>query len=230
MLVTFVMVLIVSLLGCNDVKENPNQTLIDKVKSFEVNEDQLLKLQISYDEFKEKMKDVVVDINYYDNTEIFGYSGISGNRMYLAKDLVGLTLTEIKGLEQDVENEQRKKYEEKGWDYEQHKKQMELDFGNPTIEVKLSNVYDYKEYKWKYVFSQTHRKYNDENNREQVINKRYRLAEEDGIWKILNVDVSMAWWGDNNKSMKQIQLEKIHFQTFNNEPVEYVVTFNLGEN
>lgn len=226
----FVIVFILSLIGCAQSKSiDISELIIEKAKSYEMNEDQFIRLQISYDEFKENMKDIVVDINYFDNREMFGYKGISGNRMYLAKDLVGLTLDEIKILEDDVENEQRKQYEEKGLDYDKYKKEMEIKYGNPFIEIKLSNVYDYKGYNWKYVYSQTHIKYNNNNKTEGIINKRYRFVEENGGWKILNVDQSFANWGKDSLVMKEELLKNLKYTTFNNEAIEYIKIFQLRE-
>jgi len=223
-----VIVFILSLIGCTQNKIlDINELIIEKTKTYEIYEDQFIRLQISYDEFKKNMKDIVIDINYLDDKELFGYSGISGNRMYFAKDLVGFTLEEIKLLLEDVENDLRKQYEEKGWDYDKYKKETEIEYGNPSVEVKISNVYDDRDYNWKYVFSQTYIKYNNKNNTEQYINKRYRFVEENGEWKILNVDQSSIHW-DKDSEMKEELLKKLSYQTFNNEPIEYIEIVKLS--
>lgn len=220
----FVLVFMMSITGCTN-NQNVDESIIEKAKILEINEYQLTMLQISYDEFKENMKDIVVDINYLDDKEIFGYMGVDGNRIYLAKDLAGLTLEEIELLNNEFEEEMRKQFEEKGLDYE-----TESEYGKWSIEeIKLSGVYDYSDQNWKYLFSQTLIKYNDNNNTEMLTNKRYRFVEDAGEWKILDVEQSFVSWNDRNITMKDEVINKLKYQTYNNDPVEYIEVFNFGD-
>lgn len=228
--VILLVIMMLSLVGCSlnsNSQVDINKQIIEKVKAYEINEYEFRKLEFSYDDFKEKMKDIVVAINYFDNEDMFGYSNQEVNRMYKAKDLAGLSIEEIKVLQEDVESDSRKSYEEKGWNYDKRVEEMKK-LGSPYFEFKISGVYDDDGHDWKYVYSNVYTNWFSET----YTNKRYRFVNEDGIWRIINVDESFLNWNENLKEYgsKEEFLKKLKYQTFNNEPVEYIETFIIGEN
>lgn len=221
----FVIVFIFILTGCTDNKTvNIDELIVEKSKAFELNEDQFLRFQITYDEFKENMKDIVVNIDYLDNELIIQF----GEIIFLGKDLLGLTLEEINLLVEDTLNECKKEYEEKGWDFNSFKEEIE-GYTNASIEVKFSDVYDVENKNWKYVYSQTHMVPNNNYYTDIYTNKRYWFVEEDGDWKITGVDERSEGLGEHTKLTKEELLNKIGNNKFNNEPVEYTETYILRE-
>lgn len=212
LLALFVILLAIS--GCSD-NVTENQQLIDKVVELEEAERKFLDLEISYDEFYSTVEKIMVDPHYYDEEIIIALS----NEQYRGKDFAGLSIEEINALVDELEDKYSDEYE-KIFSQAKNTKMVST--------FKVSDVYDYPDHNWKYIYSQTiiNITYPDESV-EGYMNKRYRFENIDGEWKIKIVESAYTYFHEGNPEkleMKEELLADLHYQTNNNEPVEYVRT------
>lgn len=202
------------LVGCTSVKisnENVSDNdIVDKVKTYETNEYLFNKLEISYSEYKDNIKDTVVSFfPYKDNDVIFIYN-------------------DIKLTGKDLEKMASKEWKE-------HKDKI-VDifpkYDNDIIDTtyEMSGVYDSKDYNRKYVFVKIIKKYNYENKLETHTNRRYTVVKENNEWKIMDIGIKTAEWKDENEKLfnvkKEQYLEKTAYFSVNNQPVEYKEYFS----
>lgn len=201
--------LIISLIGCNEQvaskRDTVDEDIIKKVKTYERNEYLLYRLEITYEHFKDNVKDIVTEsFSYKDNEIIFAYDG----KIYKGIDLQGISIDELKEHKMNLE-----KYAE------------ESGILPDETTYKISKIYDDKYREWKYVVVKKIMEFNDMNI-EMHVNKVYKLIKEEEEWKILDISEKPIEW--NNDKEEKLDVTKDEYTTvrINNETVEFIESFD----
>lgn len=201
--------LIITLIGCDlqvDLKSNSiNEDIIKKVKIYEKNEYLMSNLEITYNQYKENVKNIVIQsFTYKDNETIFAYDG----KIYKGIDLIGISPEELKKHKRNLE------------------KYMQGSGNLPSkITYQISKVYDDKFRQWKYIAVKKIMTY-DNHKTEVHINKVYTFKKENEEWKIMRISENYINWSDEIEKKQEITKEEYTKITINNETVEFIEGFN----
>lgn len=197
----------IGLIGCNSSTDTEDlYKLIEQHKQL----DRLGDFEFSYEQIYKLAEETYINPEYF----------IKDSNQILRKGNLSIIIGDLKGLT-DAKKEEYKKLAK------ETKKELEKSFIDFKETIKLSKIYEDKEHNWKYIYEHKVVSFNDTvRNRRGYINERYRLKQEDGKWKILAIDgTQRQYLEDRDKDLnEQEMVEQLGFNTFNNEPVEYIKT------
>lgn len=196
----------INLIGCKVQKlSNYNEEIINKVKMYEENEYLVEHLEITYDQYKKNVEDIVFEkFSYKDNEMIFAYDG----KVYKGIDLLGISIEEFKEHKENLE-----------------KHAKEWDFLPNNITYKISEVYDDSYREWKYIIVKRIMEYNNKDY-ETHVNIVYTCAKENDEWKIMNVSKNYISWKDEYEKEKGMTKKDYTGVRINNEIVEFTESFD----
>lgn len=210
-MILLLLTILLGLTACSS--EKVDDELTNKVIQLQKSEYQFLMREISYDDFKGKIADIVTDPNYYDDIVVLSYTSNGEQKTYKAKHFNGLSLKETNAI-----------YEQAMKEDESLKKSFDDITAHFILaETKVSKAYDYESQGWKYVYSLTETITSE--TEQNFTTKRYQFVEQDGDWKITHSDADSIWFNESTIDKKSEVLPKLRFQTHNNEPVEYIAEF-----
>ncbi|MBO8170887.1 MAG: hypothetical protein H0Z33_03240 [Bacillaceae bacterium] len=206
----FVLLTVLLLSGCmNKTEKSVNPSIIEKTRTLKQTLIQARYLNMSYEDYKNTVEDILVDPTYFDAEEILVYNGES----YRIADLKGLS---------DDEFQQLKTYQ----------KEMRHDeiFNTLSITVDISKVYEDPDHNWKIVFARQIDKWEDESGLEHEfyqVNK-YMFTEDDDKWKISGVETGTHHYYEGKEeksgmdSKEEYLKEYLPYTTYMDEPVTYI--------
>lgn len=210
-MILFLFTILLGLTACSS--EKVDDELTNKVIQLEKSEYQFLTREISYDDFKDKIADIVAEPNYYDEIVVLSYTSNGEQKTYKAKHFNGLSLKETNTIfEQAMKEDENLKNSLNG-----------ITAHFKLAETNVSKSYDYESQGWRYVYSLT--EYITSETEQYYTSKRYQFIEQDGEWKITHTDADSIWFNESTIDQKDEILPKLRYQTHNNEPVDYITEF-----
>lgn len=204
---SIILILATNLIGCGGTQVGDTD-LVKNVAALEQNEYQLKRMNISYEKYEESMSEIVKE----------DYLNSSGEDVMFATNDKEYKKIDLKDLSEDERNSLKDEIDVV---------RKEVGLQDSDINIEISKVFHAGVYDWKYVFSKITEQGNDLKQTTEITTKRYTFENIDDTWKIINVDSSSIWYSDEDTKDKL--LPNLKYQTFNDEEIEYGVSYDLSD-